>query len=156
VFALPGPPRELIAKQITVSVAETSTGGLVAEKLTRVPGISAVFSSAFVTYANEAKTRMLGVDAALIAKHGAVSSEVAQAMARGAAAQSGARLAVSVTGIAGPDGGTPEKPVGLVWFGVSRGNSVTSEERRFAVRGRELIREFAANTALDLLRRNVP
>jgi nicotinamide-nucleotide amidase len=148
--------RELIAKKISVSTAESCTGGLVAEKLTRVPGISAVFSAGFVTYANDAKSDVLGVDPGLIRAHGAVSSEVAEAMARAAAERSGARLAVSVTGIAGPDGGTPEKPVGLVWFGVSRDGSVESEERRFAVRGRDLIREFAANTALDLLRRRVP
>jgi nicotinamide-nucleotide amidase len=147
--------KELIARGMSVATAESCTGGLVAEKLTRVPGISAVFSTGFVTYANEAKSKMLGVDPALIRVHGAVSREVAEAMARGAAQRSSARLAVSVTGIAGPDGGTPEKPVGLVWFGVERDGVVISEERRFVVRGRDLVREFAANTALDLLRRNL-
>jgi nicotinamide-nucleotide amidase len=148
--------KELIAKAVSLTVAESCTGGLVAEQLTRVPGISAVFSAGFVTYANQAKTDLLGVDPELIRAHGAVSREVAEAMAKGAARRAGARLAVSVTGIAGPDGGTPEKPVGLVWFGLSRDGALSSEERRFAVRGRDLIREFAANTALDLVRRNLP
>jgi nicotinamide-nucleotide amidase len=146
----------LIAKGVSVTVAESCTGGLVAEKLTRVPGISGVFSAGFVTYSNEAKSTMLGVDPEILRAHGAVSRETAEAMARGAAERSGARLAVSVTGVAGPSGGSSEKPVGLVWFGVARDGVIASEERRFAVRGRDLIREFAANTALDLLRRNVP
>ncbi len=148
--------RTLIERKLTVAIAESCTGGLVAEKLTRVPGISAVFERGYVTYSNRAKTELLGVDAALIATHGPVSAEVAEAMARGAAERARARLAVSVTGIAGPDGGTAEKPVGLVWFGLSIDGRVSSVERRFAVRSRELIREFAANTALDLVRRNLP
>lgn len=148
--------RELIARNVSVAVAESCTGGLVAEKLTRVPGISAVFSAGFVTYSNQAKSDLLGVEPELIRAHGAVSCKVAEAMARGAALRAGARLAVSVTGVAGPGGGTSEKPVGLVWFGLSRDGASSSEERRFAVRGRDLIREFAANTALDLVRRNLP
>jgi competence/damage-inducible protein CinA-like protein len=148
--------RILIERKIGVATAESCTGGLVAEKLTRVPGISAVFERGYVTYSNRAKTELLGVDAALIAARGAVSAEVAEAMARGAAEGAGTRLAVSVTGIAGPDGGTAEKPVGLVWFGLSIDGKASSVERRFVVRSRELIREFAANTALDLLRRNLP
>lgn len=145
----------LIARRERVATAESCTGGLVAEKLTRVPGISAVFDRGFVTYSNEAKVSELGVDPALIAAHGAVSGPVAEAMARGAARRAGTRFAVSVTGVAGPDGGTPEKPVGLVWFGVAGPGGVRSEERRFVVRERDLIRQFAANTALDLLRRTV-
>jgi nicotinamide-nucleotide amidase len=148
--------RKLIERKLEVAIAESCTGGLVAEKLTRVPGISAVFERGYVTYSNRAKTELLRVPESLIEEHGAVSAEVAEAMAKGAAESSGARLAVSVTGIAGPDGGTAEKPVGLVWFGLSIDGKTSSVERRFAVRSRELIREFAANTALDLLRRNLP
>jgi nicotinamide-nucleotide amidase len=148
--------KTLIRRNLPVAVAESCTGGLVAEKLTRVPGISAVFERGFVTYSNRAKEEMLGVDPALIERRGAVSGEVAEAMARGAAQRAGTRLAVSLTGIAGPDGGTPEKPVGLVWFGISVDGRTSAVERRFVVRGRDLIREFAANTALDLLRRNLP
>lgn len=145
--------RELLARGLRVAVAESCTGGLIAAKLTSVPGISAVFDRGFVTYANEAKTELLGVDPALIAAHGAVSAPVAAAMARGAAEKSRVPLAVSVTGVAGPGGGTVDKPVGLVVFGLYDRGQVTTEERRFVVRERDLIREFAANTALDLLRR---
>ena len=148
--------RALLARGIPVATAESCTGGLVAARLTRVPGISAVFERGYVTYSDRSKTELLGVDPALLARHGAVSGEVAAAMARGAAERSLARVAVSLTGIAGPDGGTPEKPVGLVWFGVHASGATRVEERRFAVRGRDPIREFAANTALDLLRRALP
>jgi nicotinamide-nucleotide amidase len=145
--------RVLLEKKFSVAVAESCTGGLVAEKLTRVPGISAVFDRGFVTYSDRAKTELLGVDPALVRAKGAVSREVAEAMASGAAKSAGARLAVSVTGIAGPDGGSEAKPVGLVWFATARDGATVAHERRFGVRGRELIREFAANTALDLVRR---
>ncbi len=145
--------RELVARGVTVAIAESCTGGLAAERLTRVPGISAVFEFGYVTYANRAKTELLGVDPALLAAHGAVSAPVAAAMARGAAQRSGARLTVSITGIAGPGGGSAEKPVGLVVFGIAVDGVVTTEERRFLDLGRDLVREFAANTAFDLLRR---
>jgi nicotinamide-nucleotide amidase len=146
---------ELLRRGVRVAVAESCTGGLVAEKLTRVPGISAVFERGFVTYANEAKVEMLGVDRALLERHGAVSPEVATAMARGAAERSRADFTVAVTGVAGPDGGSAAKPVGLVWFGLCARGEVHAVERHFVVRERTLIREFAANTALDLLRRAV-
>ena len=145
----------LFERELSVSVAESCTGGLVAAHLTNVPGISAVFGAGFVTYANQAKSALVGVEPALLAQHGAVSAPVAEAMARGAARAAGARCAVSVTGVAGPDGGSPQKPVGLVWFATAVDGAVHSEERRFALRDRELIREFAANTALDLLRRAI-
>lgn len=148
--------RALLARGISIAIAESCTGGLVAARLTRVPGISAVFDRGYVTYSDRAKTELLGVESALLARHGAVSGEVAAAMARGAVERSGARVAVALTGIAGPDGGTTEKPVGLVWFGVHAFGATRVEERRFAVRGRDAIREFAANTAFDLLRRSLP
>ena len=145
--------RVLLERTLSVSVAESCTGGLVAEKLTRVPGISAVFDRGFVTYSDRAKSELLGVDPALVRAHGAVSAEVAEAMALGAAKAAGTRFAVAVTGIAGPGGGSEAKPVGLVWFATARDGVAAVHERRFGVRGRELVREFAANTALDLLRR---
>jgi nicotinamide-nucleotide amidase len=143
----------LLAGGTRVATAESCTGGLVAAKLTRVPGISAVFERGFVTYSNAAKTELLGVEPDLLRTHGAVSAPVAEAMARGAAERSRADCAIAVTGIAGPDGGSAEKPVGLVWFGTFAHGEVRSSERRFVVRDRDLVREFAANTALDLLRR---
>jgi PncC family amidohydrolase len=145
----------LIARGISLATAESCTGGLLAQRLTQLPGISAVFGWGFVSYANAAKSALLGVDPALIERHGAVSLPVAEAMARGACERSGARLSISITGIAGPDGGTSEKPVGLVCFATSLDGAVQSTERRFAVRGRDLIREFAAQTALELALRRV-
>jgi nicotinamide-nucleotide amidase len=147
--------RELLARGVTVTTAESCTGGLLAEKLTRVPGISAVFGEGFVTYSDRAKSDVLGVDPELVRAHGAVSSEVAAALARGAAEKSGARLALSITGIAGPGGGSATKPVGLVWLGVSFDGRVETHERHFVVRGRQLVREFAANTACDLALRRL-
>jgi len=114
------------ARGLRLATAESCTGGLVAAALTHIAGSSDVFERGFVTYSNEAKTELLGVPAALIAEHGAVSEPVARAMAEGALRGSHADMAVSVTGIAGPGGGSGEKPVGLVWFG-------------FAVRGKDCI-----------------
>ncbi|MBI5363386.1 MAG: competence/damage-inducible protein A [Planctomycetes bacterium] len=144
---------ELRARRVSIALAESCTGGLLAARLTSVPGISAVFGRGWVTYANAAKVEELGVPAELLERHGAVSGAVACAMAAGAARRANARLALAITGVAGPDGGTPEKPVGLVWFGVAIDGVVHAEERRFVARERELIRALAVNTALDLGRR---
>ena len=110
-----------------IATAESCTGGLIAAALTAVSGSSDVMDRGFVTYSNAAKTAMLGVPAALIAAHGAVSEPVAAAMADGALIRSDAHVAVSVTGVAGPGGGSVEKPVGTVWFGLAvRGDAVTT------------------------------
>lgn len=142
--------RVLLAHGIRVTVAESCTGGGVAALLTRVPGVSAVFREGFVTYSDEAKQRRLGVPAYRLAGHGAVSAETVRAMAEGAAAEAGARLAIAVSGIAGPDGGTPEKPVGLVWFGTSLDGVTEAVERRFPQAGRDAIRRWSTRTALFL------
>ena len=142
----------LIAGGTTVAVAESCTGGLVASKLVAVPGISAVFREGFVTYADQAKVERLGVDPDLLREHGAVCAPVAEAMARGAAERARARLAVATTGIAGPEGGSSEKPVGLVWFGLAQDGALRSVRRAFPPRGRRAVQEWAALTALDLLR----
>lgn len=146
---------QLQASGLSISAAESCTGGLIAAKLTAIPGVSAVFARSYVTYSNQAKIEELGVPSALLDAHGAVSREVAEAMALGAARKSGADLALAVTGIAGPAGGTEHKPVGLVCFATVFRGRVLSEERRFTVRGRDLIREFAAQTALDLARQRL-
>lgn len=143
----------LIQDGVSIALAESCTGGRLAGRLTSVPGISAVFERGWVTYANRAKEDELGVPRELLEAHGAVSEQVARAMAEGAARRASARLALSVTGIAGPGGGSAEKPVGLVWFGVAFDGRVHAEERRFAARDRELIRAIAVNAALDLGRR---
>ncbi|KAI93953.1 damage-inducible protein CinA [Rhodomicrobium udaipurense JA643] len=141
--------------QLFIATAESCTGGLVAAALTAVPGSSSAFDRGFVTYSNEAKADMLGVDPALIAAHGAVSKEVALAMAKGALAHSHAGIAVSITGIAGPDGGSAEKPVGLVHFAAARttgnGVSLLHREERFGDIGRAEVRARSVETALVLL-----
>jgi nicotinamide-nucleotide amidase len=147
--------RALIRQGTSVALAESCTGGLVARKLAAVPGISAALREAVVAYANRSKVRRLGVPAALIRRHGAVSAEVAAAMARGIVRTSGAALGVAVTGVAGPGGGTREKPVGLVWFGVCSCGRTATTSRRFRGDRRE-VQERAAMTALDLLRRAIP
>ena len=114
-----------------MATAESCTGGLIAGACTDLSGSSNWFERGFVTYSNEAKTELLGVDAALIAAEGAVSEPVARAMAEGAVARSPAQVAVAVTGVAGPTGGSAEKPVGTVWFGWSVAGRVRTERRRF-------------------------
>jgi nicotinamide-nucleotide amidase len=134
----------------TIATAESCTGGMVAAAITDVAGSSAVFDRGFVTYSNAAKTGMLGVDAALIDRHGAVSEEVARAMALGARARSGATLAVSVTGIAGP-GGSEFKPEGRVCFGLSDAAGTRTETVDFGPLGRDRVRAAARDHALTLL-----
>jgi nicotinamide-nucleotide amidase len=137
---------------LTLATAESCTGGMVAARLTDAAGASDVFLGAVVAYSNAAKTARLGVEAEVLERHGAVSAEAAEAMARGALAALGADLAVSVTGIAGPGGGTPEKPVGLVYVGVAgaRGEAV---ERTTLSGDREAVRAKATAQALHALRR---
>lgn len=140
------------AEGVMVASAESCTGGMITAALTDVPGSSAVVERGFVTYTNEAKTEMLGVPASVIMKKGAVSAVVARAMAKGALQNSRADVAVSVTGIAGPSGGTARKPVGLVWFGLADRNGVTRVERRvFADGSRDFVRTKATETALHLM-----
>jgi nicotinamide-nucleotide amidase len=135
-----------------IATAESCTGGMLAALLTSVPGSSDVFDCSFVTYSNEAKKRMLGVSHELIAEHGAVSRECALAMAHGAILESAATVAVSITGVAGPGGGTPSKPVGLVHFSCSRRNGTTlHREERFGDIGRQGVRDASVEVALELL-----
>lgn len=134
-----------------IATAESCTGGLVAAALTDVPGSSAVVDRGFITYTNEAKIEMLGVSPGLITQHGAVSAEVARAMAQGALARSQALLAISITGIAGPSGGSADKPVGLVWFGLAVDDHVRVERRVFPDSSRDYVRAKATETALNLI-----
>lgn len=140
----------------TVAVAESCTGGLVAHRLTNVPGSSAYFRGGVVAYANEAKTALLGVSETVLRTHGAVSQEAAEAMARGVRAALGADIGIAVTGLAGPSGATPDKPVGLVYLALAdqvRGRVVRVEFG--SEPGREGIKSLAAQAALDLLRRHL-
>jgi len=140
------------AKKLMVATAESCTGGLVAAALTDIAGSSAVVDRGFVTYTNEAKEQMLGVPAAILRQHGAVSRETAEAMVQGALKHSLAHLVVSITGIAGPGGGTAEKPVGLVHFAAAaRDGRLTHRERRFGDLGRGEVRRLSVLQALSML-----
>jgi nicotinamide-nucleotide amidase len=139
------------ARKVKIVSAESCTGGLVGGLITSIAGSSHVFERGFVTYSNEAKHESLGVDEALLAQYGAVSAEVAHAMAEGALAHSRAAIAVSITGIAGPGGGSPGKPVGLVHFGCGRAGAIKTREERFGDQGRAEVRRLSVVTAIDLL-----
>jgi nicotinamide-nucleotide amidase len=149
--------RLLAERGETLAVAESCTGGLLAKRLTDAPGSSAFFTDGLITYSNEAKERWLGVPHDLMVGHGAVSEAVARAMAEGVRKLAGVDYGLSVTGIAGPDGGTEEKPVGLVFVGISDGDGTTVERLNLTAfaGSREAVRERSANRALDLLRQRV-
>lgn len=142
----------LVAKGLALAIAESCTGGLLAAAMTERPGASTVFERGFVTYSNQAKTDMLDVPAALIEEKGAVSAEVAEAMAAGALKQSSADLAVAITGIAGPDGGSAERPVGLVFISVAKTNAAPGvKEYRFHGNREDIRRQAAAAALTDLI-----
>jgi nicotinamide-nucleotide amidase len=133
-----------------LATAESCTGGMISATCTDLAGSSNWFERGFVTYSNEAKTELLGVDAALVAKHGAVSEEVARAMASGAIGRSRAQVSIAVTGVAGPTGGSAAKPVGTVWFGFALPGRLVSEVRRFDG-DRAAVRSAAVRHALQRL-----
>lgn len=139
------------ARNLVIATAESCTGGLVAGALTAVAGSSEVLDRGFVTYSNAAKTGMLGVPADLIARHGAVSEPAARAMATGAVDHSDATVSVSVTGIAGPGGGSDDKPVGLVHFAACGPDGLIHAEHRFGDIGREGVRLASVRVALEML-----
>jgi nicotinamide-nucleotide amidase len=144
--------REFKSRGLTLAVAESCTGGLVGQRVTQVPGASAIFRGGVIAYHNDLKADVLGVDREVLAAYGAVSAPVAQAMAEGARRITGADIGVSITGVAGPDGGTAEKPVGLVYCAAA--DRQGTEVREFRWGGdREVVREASATMALDLARR---
>ena len=144
----------LLQRKMTLAVAESCTGGLIGGRITNIAGSSVYFERAVVSYSNVAKTELLGVPAALIERHGAVSGEVASAMAKGIREQAKTDLGLAVTGIAGPSGGTPEKPVGLVYIALASPAGVKVDEHRF-LGTRSQVRQRAAQTALDMVRRHL-
>ena len=147
--------RLLSQQGATIAVAESCTGGLLANRFTNVPGASAVFLEGNVTYSNAAKTRTLGVSTELLNRVGAVSKEVALAMAEGARARAGTTYALSTTGIAGPDGGTPEKPVGTVFVGLAAADGPSQVESLFFPTDRATFKQMVTQSALDLLRKRL-
>lgn len=142
----------LAASGKTLAIAESCTGGLTGHLITNCPGSSAYFKAGFITYSNDAKTSILGVPEDHLLQHGAVSEAVAVDMVRGALKASGADFAVAVSGIAGPDGGTPEKPVGTVWFAVGSGTEIKTRLKQWNG-DREQIKLASACQALDMVRR---
>lgn len=159
----PGPWRDLAADLLDryrraglkLATAESCTGGLVAATLTAIPGSSDVVERGFATYSNEAKESLLGVPRVTLLSYGAVSAQVARAMATGAVGNSLADVAVSITGVAGPGGGSAEKPVGLVHFGLARRGAAVLDERHVLPGDRDAVRAAAVEIALALLRRAV-
>ncbi len=147
--------RALVGAGLTVATAESCTGGWIGKRITDVPGSSAWFERGFVTYSDAAKQELLGVQPATLASHGAVSAETAAEMVAGALARSRADLAVAVTGVAGPDGGTDEKPVGTVWLAWQRRGRPPRVERRRFSGDRENVRRVTVQAALDGLLRLV-
>lgn len=141
----------LVANDLTVSCAESCTGGMLSARLINVPGVSEVYKSGFITYSNKSKRNLLGVKKSTIEKHGAVSSHTAKEMAKGLATVTKADVAVAITGIAGPDGGTKEKPVGLVYIACNVKGNVTVQECHFKG-NRTKIREASVSAALKLMR----
>jgi nicotinamide-nucleotide amidase len=142
---------DLRKRGLRCAAAESCTGGLVSGLLTSIPGSSDVFDRGFITYSNEAKQEMLGVPGSIIKEHGAVSANCAEAMARGALQNSMADIAVSITGVAGPGGGSEAKPVGLVYFSVAVKNRVKTFEMRFGPLSRDQIRDASVKKALEAL-----
>lgn len=147
--------RQLAGRGMKISTAESCTGGLVAHRLTNVPGASEVFTHGFVTYSNAAKVDLLGVSEREIERHGAVSEPVARAMAEGALKASGADVAVAVTGIAGPGGGSEEKPVGTAWLAVAQRGGVTEAVKLFHPRNRKDFKLAVSQAALEAVRRRL-
>ena len=160
VYSVDGQPMEEVVgallkqRRLKLSVAESCTGGLIGARITNIAGSSEYFERAAVTYSNPAKTEMLGVPGALLERYGAVSSEVAAAMARGIRQAAKTDLGLSVTGIAGPDGGTEQKPVGLVYTALASAQGVKTNEHRF-LGNREQVRMKASQMALDMVRRHL-
>lgn len=137
----------------SLATAESCTGGLIANRITNVPGASEVFLEGFITYSNESKVKRLGVSEETLKRYGAVSSETAEEMVRGVLEVSGAQIGIGVTGIAGPGGGTPDKPVGLVYIGIGSKNDGIKVEKHNFHGNREQIKQSVANAALDSIRR---
>jgi nicotinamide-nucleotide amidase len=147
--------KQLTARKQTLAVAESCTGGYLAHRITNVPGASAIFLGGCVTYSNEAKITMLGIDRPLINQHGAVSKQVAQAMAEGARARADADFALATTGIAGPGGGSEEKPVGTVFIALAAKDRLVSVQKRLFPDDRPTFKELTTQAALEMLRRRL-
>ena len=147
--------KKLIQKKLTISVAESCTGGMLASKITSISGASKVFGLGLVTYSNQAKISILKVNKRIIQKYGAVSPQCCEAMVKNLAKISKAQINVSVTGIAGPNGGTKTKPVGLVYIGVKNKNKILITKNIFKQKSRKAIQNATIKTALEIIKKIV-
>ena len=143
--------KKLIKKKLKISFAESCTGGMLASELTSISGASKVFGLGLVTYSNQAKINVLKVNKNIIQKYGAVSQQCCEAMVKNLAKFSKAQINVSITGIAGPNGGTKSKPVGLVYIGIKKGNKIVIKENRFKSKKRHSIQKLTVKTALKII-----
>ena len=143
--------KKLIKKKLKISFAESCTGGMLASELTSISGASKVFGLGLVTYSNQAKINVLKVNKNIIQKYGAVSQQCCEAMVKNLAKISKAQINVSITGIAGPNGGTKSKPVGLVYIGIKKGNKIVIKENRFKSKKRHSIQKLTVKTALKII-----
>ena len=143
--------KKLIKKKLKISFAESCTGGMLASELTSISGASKVFGLGLVTYSNQAKINVLKVNKNIIQKYGAVSQQCCKAMVKNLAKISKAQINVSITGIAGPNGGTKSKPVGLVYIGIKKGNKIVIKENRFKSKKRHSIQKLTVKTALKII-----
>ena len=143
--------KKLIKKKLKISVAESCTGGMLASELTSISGASKVFGLGLVTYSNQAKINVLKVNKNIIQKYGAVSQQCCKAMVKNLAKISKAQINAPITGIAGPNGGTKSKPVGLVYIGIKKGNKIVIKENRFKSKKRHSIQKLTVKTALKII-----
>ena len=143
--------KRLIKKNLKISFAESCTGGMLSGAITSVSGSSKVFNLGFITYSNKAKIDILGVSKKIISRYGAVSKECCLSMVKNLSKISKANISVSITGIAGPNGGTKLKPVGLVYIGIKKGNKITIKENRFKSKNRISIQKATVNRSLEII-----
>ena len=143
--------KKLIKKRLTISVAESCTGGLLAHNLTKLPNSSKYFEMGLITYSNQAKTEILKVNKKIIKKYGAVSNQCCKAMAQNLSKISRSKINVSITGVAGPGGGSREKPVGLVYIGIKKGKKLLLKETKFKSKNRNLVQKLTVKEVIKLV-----
>ena len=143
--------KKLIKKRLTISVAESCTGGLLAHNLTKLPNSSKYFEMGLITYSNQAKTEILKVNKKIIKKYGAVSDQCCKAMAQNLSKISRSKINVSITGVAGPGGGSKEKPVGLVYIGIKKGKKLLLKETKFKSKNRNLVQKLTVKEVIKLV-----
>ena len=147
--------KKLIKKKLTISVAESCTGGLLAHSLTKLANSSKYFQLGLITYSNQAKIKILKIDKNLIKKYGAVSHECCKAMVKNLSKISKSKIYISITGIAGPGGGSKDKPIGLVYIGIKRGNKITIKEIKFKSKNRNIIQKLTVKISLKIISQNI-